>query len=251
MEQRRNRLPTTAKILHVHNWQSSSLLPWRLLPYICQQQILHWCQMQIHSYRGQGSSNWALEKCWIFVMGCPNLIVVIDHEPLKGLFGDRDLSKIPNPWLFKQKEKTLRYRFTIQHCHGKWHKTSDAVSRNPPAILQALLNGFLTEPSQLDIIESDNMDDWVKLTTLLSSFRASDNVALLSPDAICATGCGDLQYKKINRHHTKWIWEDTQPHCTRDLRVLGGEAPPHCGQWVSALGPQDCHPHFPACRCTT
>ena len=40
---------------------------------------------------------WALEKCRIFKMGCLNFIVVTDHEPLKGLFGDRDLSKIPNP----------------------------------------------------------------------------------------------------------------------------------------------------------
>ena len=113
-------------------------------------------------------------------MGCLNLIVVTDHEPLKGLFRDRDLSKIPNPRLFRLKEKTLRYRFTIQHCPGKWHKASDAVSCNPPAILPALLNGFPTEPSQVDIIESDDMDDWVKSTTLLSSFRASDNVALIS-----------------------------------------------------------------------
>ena len=140
---------------------------------------------------------WALDKCRLFVMGCPNLIVVTDHEPLKGLFGDRDLSKISNPWLFKLKEKTLRYRFTIQHCPGKWHKASDVVSHNPPVILQALLNGFPTEPSQLDIIESDVMDDWVKSTTLLSSFRASDNVALISPDVIRAAGHNDLQYKKL------------------------------------------------------
>ena len=26
---------------------------------------------------------WTLEKCCMFVMGCPNLIVVTDHEPLK------------------------------------------------------------------------------------------------------------------------------------------------------------------------
>ena len=26
---------------------------------------------------------WALKKCRIFVMGCPNLIVVTDHESLK------------------------------------------------------------------------------------------------------------------------------------------------------------------------
>ena len=88
---------------------------------------------------------WALKKCQIFVMGCPNLIVVTDHEPLKGLFGDRDLSEILNPRIFRLKEKTLRYRFTIQHCPRKWHKASDAVSRNPPAILQALLNGFPTK----------------------------------------------------------------------------------------------------------
>ena len=71
------------------------------------------------------------------------------------------------------------------------------VSRNPPAILQALLNGFPIEPSQLDIIESDDMDDWVKSTTLLSSFGASDNVALISPDAIRAAGRNNLQYKKL------------------------------------------------------
>ena len=72
---------------------------------------------------------WALEKCCMFVMGCPN------HEPLKGLFRDRDLSKIQNPRLFRLKEKTLSYRFTIQHCPGKWHRASDAVFHNPATIL--------------------------------------------------------------------------------------------------------------------
>ena len=122
LEQRGNRLPTTAKILHVHDWQGSNLLPWRLAPYICQQQILHWCQTQICTYRG-------------------------------------------------------------------WD--------NPPAILQELLNGFPTEPSQLDIIAFDDMDDWVKLTTLLSSFGSNDNVALISPDTIRAAEHNDLQYKKL------------------------------------------------------
>ena len=154
---------------------------------------------------------WALEKCRIFVMGFPNLIVVTDHEPLKGLFGYRDLSKIPNPRLFRLKEKTLKYRYTIQHCPGKWHKSSDAVSHNPPTILQAHLNTSQTEPSQLDIIESDDMDDWVKSTTLLSSFGASDNVALILPDAIRAAGHKFLQYKKLidtiqNRFEkTRWL----------------------------------------------
>ena len=87
----------------------------------------------------------------MFVMGCPNHIVVTDHEPLKGLFGDRDLSKIPNHQLFRLKEKTLRYRFTIQHCLGKLHRSFDAISHNPAAILQTLPSVFPAEPSQSDI----------------------------------------------------------------------------------------------------
>ena len=135
--------------LHMHDWQRSSLLPWRLAPYICRQQILHWCRMQIDAplEAEAAAIAWALEKCRIFVMGFPNLIVVTDHEPLKGLFGYRDLSKIPNPRLFRLKGKTLRYRYTIWHCPGKWQKSSDVVSHNPPAILQAHLNTSQTEPS--------------------------------------------------------------------------------------------------------
>ena len=30
--------------------------------------------------------SWALEKCRMFILGCSNVIVVTDHEPLKGLF---------------------------------------------------------------------------------------------------------------------------------------------------------------------
>ena len=75
-------------------------------------------------------------------MGCPNITVVTDYEPFKGLFGDRDLSKIQNPQLFWLKEKTLWYRFTIQHCPGEWHRGSDAVSRHLVTIVQALLNMF-------------------------------------------------------------------------------------------------------------
>ena len=65
---------------------------------------------------------WALEKCRIFIMGCPQMILVTDHQQLRGVFGDRDLSKVNNPRLFRLKEKCLKYSFSIQHCPGKWHK---------------------------------------------------------------------------------------------------------------------------------
>ena len=49
---------------------------------------------------------YALEKCWMFVLGCPTLIVTVDHEPPVRLLGNRDLHEIANPCLFRLKEKT-------------------------------------------------------------------------------------------------------------------------------------------------
>ena len=133
----------------------------------------------------------------MFIMGCPNIIVVTGHEQLKGLFGDRDLSKIQNPRLFRRKEKTLRYRFTIRHCPGKWHRGSDAVSRCPVTMVQALLNVFPPSPSQSDIQESNNISDEIKSTALIATFADSNNIAMISPDLIRAPGRDDPQYDKL------------------------------------------------------
>ena len=73
----------------------------------------------------------ALNKTRHFVLGCPNLIIAVDHKPLLKVFGDRDLDKIPNPRLRNLKEKTLRYRFEITHIPGIRHAATDAISRKP------------------------------------------------------------------------------------------------------------------------
>ena len=148
-------------------------------------------------FKGEAAAiAWALQKCRLFVMGYPNLIVVTDHESLKELFGERDLSKIQNPRLFRLKEKTLRYRFTIQHCTEKWNSGSDAVSRNPTSILKSLLDVLPAIPAQSDVSESD-MNDWVASTTTMAIFGANSNTALTSPDLIHAAGRRDPQYIKI------------------------------------------------------
>ena len=41
------------------------------------------------------------------------------------------------------------------------------------------------------------MDDWIKSTTILASFKISDNIVLISPDIIRAAGRSDLQYNKL------------------------------------------------------
>ena len=89
----------------------------------------------------------ALEKCRMFVLGCPNLTVAVDHKPLVKILGDRSLEGIHNPRLFSLKEKSLRYKFAIQHVPGTWHVGPDACSRYPVADATAssvALSSFLS-----------------------------------------------------------------------------------------------------------
>ena len=74
---------------------------------------------------------WSLEKAKYFVLGHPDLIVAVDHQPLFKLLGDRAMEDIPNPRLFNLKEKTLRYRFSMTFIPGKNNHSADAASRQP------------------------------------------------------------------------------------------------------------------------
>ena len=76
---------------------------------------------------------YALEKCRMFVLGCPDLLLVVDHKPLLKILGDRSLEDIKNPRLFNLKEKTLMYSYTMKHVPGTWHLGPDACSRYPAA----------------------------------------------------------------------------------------------------------------------
>ena len=58
--------------------------------------------------------SYALDKCRMFVLGCANLLVATDHKPLVAILGDTSLDKVKNPRLFRIKEKTLPYSFTIK-----------------------------------------------------------------------------------------------------------------------------------------
>lgn len=74
---------------------------------------------------------WCLRKARLFLLGCPNLFIVTDHRPLVGLFKDRALGDITNPHLFRLKEKTLQFRFTIKYLPGKKNSAADLLSRFP------------------------------------------------------------------------------------------------------------------------
>ena len=72
---------------------------------------------------------WSLEQTRYFTQGCDKLIVVTDHKPLVKLFGDRTLDEIANPRLFRLKQRSLMWRFTVLHEPGRDNLFSDATSR--------------------------------------------------------------------------------------------------------------------------
>ena len=84
---------------------------------------------------------WALKHSRLFTLGCPNLLVAVDHKPLLGIFNSRDLSSISNPRIQNMKEDTLAWRFKIVHVPGKWTRGPDALScQAHPATIASCLS---------------------------------------------------------------------------------------------------------------
>ena len=73
-----------------------------------------------------------LNRCRMFTLGCPNLILATDHNPLTGILNDRRLDSIENPRLLRLKEKTLGFDFKIMYIKGGSHaiKAADSLSRH-------------------------------------------------------------------------------------------------------------------------
>ena len=137
---------------------------------------------------------WALSKCRMFVMGCPNLLVVTDHAPLLGIFGDRDLSKITNPRLFKLKEKTMMFRFTIQHCPGKWQRGADALSRNVAAATMAIFEVCSVSPNISDEKISSEIESCYASASAEAIADYGDDSGVISLNIVRAVGLEDPTY---------------------------------------------------------
>ena len=73
---------------------------------------------------------YGLEKCKFFILGLPNLILCVDHNPLLAIFSDnQSLEAIHNPRLLNYKLKSMRYRFSVHHIPGKKNVIPDTMSR--------------------------------------------------------------------------------------------------------------------------
>ena len=67
-------------------------------------------ESRYHPIEGEALSIfYGLEKCKFFVLGLPNLILCVDHNPLIAIFGaDQSLEDIQNPRLLNYKLKSMR-----------------------------------------------------------------------------------------------------------------------------------------------
>ena len=77
------------------------------------------------------AATYGLRRCRMYTLGCPNLILATDHNPLTGILNDRCLDSIDNPRLLSLKEKTLPYNFRIIYVKGGSLaiRTADCMSR--------------------------------------------------------------------------------------------------------------------------
>ena len=137
---------------------------------------------------------WGLEQTRFFTQGCDNLLVVTDHKPLVKIFSDRALDEITNTRLFRLKQRTLPWRFSIMHMPGKSNLAADATSRNPsPSVainslsiddqmelaLAAAVQGEAAEVVALPwsrIVEETRKDDnmWALVQTIENGFPDAD-----------------------------------------------------------------------------
>ena len=140
---------------------------------------------------------YSLEKARMFVMGCRDLMIIADHQPLVSILGDRELADITNPRLSKLKEKTLRYRFSIQHNPRKWHRGSDAVSRGPVEQVRAFFECIREEPMLSECNFCDEIEASILAVTCEAMSDFGDEIGIITPDMIRATGKNNETYLKL------------------------------------------------------
>ena len=141
----------------------------------------------------------ALESCRMFVLGCPKLIVAVDHKPLIPIFNDKELGEISNPRLLSLKERTMQYQFRVIHVSGKSHAAPDATSRNPADYkpntkhaISAILRSTETEKGRNVTLDADDG----LISNVMASFHNSDLRAVtwdrVAEAAAMDTECIDL-----------------------------------------------------------
>ncbi|MEL7377532.1 MAG: DDE-type integrase/transposase/recombinase, partial [Bacteroidota bacterium] len=148
---------------------------------------------------------YGLENCRIFVLGCPNLILAVDHKPLTTIFSDQPFERVTNPRLFDFKQKTLMYRFTVKHIPGKIHLAPDCGSRYPVASS----NDSIDSSMRASIVASYTSDNHLRAVTWdrIVAASATDEESIPLSDLI-KNGFPDSKDKMPSNIRQYWNMRD-------------------------------------------
>ena len=147
---------------------------------------------------------YGLESARHFVLGCDNLVVATDHKPLLVVLNNRHLGDIKNERLLSLKEKTLPYRFSINHIPGQKQKAPDANSRKLTGDAKKL-------PLDSDFEESDSV------ASIEPRLRLPEATMTWEPDT-----SADLEEKLANAAATNpgdiraVTWAEVREHTPRN-----------------------------------
>lgn len=151
---------------------------------------------------------WSLEQTRFFTQGCEKLLIVTDHKPLTKIFGDRTLDEITNTRLFRLKQRTLPWHFSIAHLPGKTNLGADATSRHPSGPCHD--EAEVQDSDLLDQLEPTTLasiqNDAEKLTSITwqdiaRATRADQGMRTLL-DTVCAGFPDDCRHNQ----HTASYW---------------------------------------------
>ena len=101
-----------------------------------------------HPVEGEAyAAAWALEKCKLFTLGNPRLVLAVDHKPLIAILGqDQEMSEVMNPRLTNFKLKSMAFNFRPVYVPGKDHVVPDTMSRRNDSPIHLLEKPGKTPP---------------------------------------------------------------------------------------------------------
>ena len=130
---------------------------------------------------------WAIQKCRHWLYGSPKFELIMDHQPLVGIF-KKELGDIPNRSLQRFRERVLDYAFDTKWVEGKGHLIADAlsISAADDAIEKILALPIIQSlDSQLDSLHQAAMESE-------SYHRLFKAVSTLTPKQACRLSSAHL-----------------------------------------------------------
>lgn len=132
---------------------------------------------------------WALQKTAHYTLGCPKLVVMVDHKPLLGLLKKGDIGAIANPRLQALAEMTMRWNFDIKHVQGKMNFGPDAFFRFLASGVESVTNCGV---SVKDRLWSEELEAGVA-----AAVQFGKGVKVVSWELIRSTGMSDREYVSL------------------------------------------------------